>query len=243
MKLSMKLKMVQHHLVLLPGLDGTGNLFAHFVNNLPSHFTSSVATYPRDQRLNYQQLFPRIREAIPWGKPYTLVAESFSGPLALLFAADQPQDIQAIVLSASFVSNPLPPLFGWTRSLIKDSWLQKMPSPAVLKKYLLGEDCPPVLLEELEQTIRSVHPEVLAHRVRLALDTDAKAALQAFQRPVLCLQARQDKIISPGSLQTITGIKPGVSVQPLDGPHLLLQRKPREAFAAIEKFLDNLKSN
>src|SRR2546428_5237260 len=141
----MRLKMVQNHLVLLPGLDGTGELFAPFLNCLNNHFTSSVVTYPRDKVLNYQQLIPRIREVIPWDVPYTLVAESFSGPLALQFAAVQPENIKAIVLAASFATNPIHTLLDWARFLVKDSWLKRPLSESMVKKFLVGEDCPPIL--------------------------------------------------------------------------------------------------
>src|SRR5438477_11217911 len=130
----MRLKMVQNHLVLLPGLDGTGSLFAPFVQSLNSHFTTAVVSYPRDKLLNYQQLIPKIREVIPWGEPYTLLAESFSGPLAMQFAAVQPEDLKAIVLAASFVNNPVHPLLEWARFLVKDSWLEKPLPESLFKK-------------------------------------------------------------------------------------------------------------
>ena len=238
----MKMKMVQRHLVLLPGLDGAGSLFAPFVNHPANPFTTSVVSFPRDRALNYQQLFPSIREAIPWGKPYTLVAESFSGPLALLFAADQRADIEAIVLVASFVTNPLGPLFEWGRFLVKDSWLQKMPPSFMLKKYLLGEDCPPVLVDELEKAIQSVTPEVRAHRIHMVLNADARATLKACEKPILYLQGAQDKLVGARGLAAITAVKPNVASAVIDAPHLLLQRKPREALEAIENFLQALKS-
>src|SRR6266699_1972425 len=87
----MRLKMVQNHLVLLPGLDGTGELFAPFVQSPSNHFSCTVVSYPRDKLLNYQQLIPRIREAMPWNERFVLLAESFSGPLAFQFAAVQPE--------------------------------------------------------------------------------------------------------------------------------------------------------
>src|SRR6266481_4704724 len=115
----MRLKMVQNHLVLLPGLDGTGELFAPFLGSLNNHFTTSVVSFPRDQLLNYQQLIPRIREVIPWDEPYTVLAESFAGPLALQFCAVQPENVKALVLVASFVCNPVHPLLEWARFLVK----------------------------------------------------------------------------------------------------------------------------
>jgi pimeloyl-ACP methyl ester carboxylesterase len=234
----MTLKMVQHHLVLLPGLDGTGSLFGPLLNNLPIQFTASVVAYPCDKALNYQQLFPHIREAIPWGNPYTLVAESFSGPLALLFAAEQTEDIQAIVLCASFATNPLHPIVEWARHLLKDSLFRKPPPEALLLKYLAGEDCPPAFLEGVKHAIASVRPEVLAHRIHMMLDTDARPALQACEKPLLYLLAEQDKIVGKRGLEAIQAAKPrNVTAVSIDAPHLLLQRQPREAIAAIERFL------
>ncbi len=236
----MRLQMVQHQLVLLPGLDGTGLLFAPLLSVLPPDFTAAVVKYPPNEVLPYSQLLPYIREAIPWDMPYTLVAESFSGPLALQFAAAQPENIRAIVLVASFVTSPLHPLLKWAGSLMPESWMKIPPSESLLRKFLLGDDCPPVLVDSLAQAIQSVRPEVLAHRIRSVLEVDAKAALQACQKPILYLLAGQDKVVGKRGWETITALKPNVTTVALDGPHLLLQRNPREAIAAIEQFLQQL---
>lgn len=37
------------HLVLLPGLDGTGELFDEFVAVTPSHFSTAIESYPSDR--------------------------------------------------------------------------------------------------------------------------------------------------------------------------------------------------
>src|SRR2546423_15626977 len=117
----MRRKMVQNHLILLPGLDGTGNLFAPFLHSPKNHFTCTVVSYPADQRLNYQQLIPRIRAVMAWDQAYTLIAESFAGPLALEFAAKQQEHVKAIVLVPPFVKSPLPPPLDWVRFLVKDA--------------------------------------------------------------------------------------------------------------------------
>jgi pimeloyl-[acyl-carrier protein] methyl ester esterase len=233
----MRLKMVQNHLVLLPGLDGTGELFTPFRHALNNHFTSSVVSYPRDKLLHYQQLIPIIREVIPWDKPYTLVAESFSGPLALQFASVQRENIKAIVLVASFASSPLHPLLEWAKFLIKDSWLKKPLPEKTLIKFLVDEDCPPVLMDVVLETIRNVRPEVIAHRIRMALDTDARLALGSCAKPILYLQGTRDRIVGRRGLDNILAVKPEVTAVEINAPHLLLQRQPREAVAAIEKFL------
>jgi pimeloyl-ACP methyl ester carboxylesterase len=234
----MRLKMVQNHLVLLPGLDGTGRLFASFRHLLPICYSSTVVSYPGDTQLNYQQLIPKIRDVMPWEESYTLVAESFAGPLALQFADAQPEHIRAIILVASFVRNPIHPLLDWGRFLVKDTWLQKPLPLAMLKKFFAGEDCPPVLAGEILDTVRSVRPEVLAHRIRMALEIDVSPLLRSCEKPILYLAGTQDKIVGKRGLETIRALKPDVASVEIDAPHLLLQRRPGEAVAVIQKFLE-----
>ena len=61
----MHLKMARRHLVLLPGLDGTGSLFGPLLAHLPEHLVPVVVKYPTDKVLYYEQLFPYIREVMP----------------------------------------------------------------------------------------------------------------------------------------------------------------------------------
>ena len=54
-----------------------------------------------------------IDGAVPRGEPYAIVAESFSGPVAIAHAAARPDNLVAVVLAASFVANPLPRGLRW----------------------------------------------------------------------------------------------------------------------------------
>ena len=74
-------------LVLLPGLDGTGTLFADLVSELPQTLKINVARYPTQTFLSYSELIPWVEKAIPSNRSFLLVAESFSTPLAVKFAA------------------------------------------------------------------------------------------------------------------------------------------------------------
>ena len=230
------LEMKRHPLVLLPGLDGTGRLFGSFLGVLPAEYEPVVVTYPPDRRLNYEELFAQIRGVMPWNVPYTLIAESFAGPLALRFAETQPQNLRALVMCASFVSNPLPPE-NWAARLLNDTVFQRSPAEVVLKKLLTIADYAPPLLAAVQVALEIVRPEVLSHRVRMALDTDARDALRACRAPILYLQAARDQLVGPRSFEEIRAIKPGVTCEVVNAPHLLLQSKPREAWAAIRRFL------
>jgi surfactin synthase thioesterase subunit len=69
-------------LVLLPGLDGTGTMFAPFVAELPPWIEPVVLDYPAEP-LGYADLARRLATRLPEDRPFFLLGESFGGPLAL----------------------------------------------------------------------------------------------------------------------------------------------------------------
>lgn len=231
------LKMEHKNIVLLPGLDGTGLLLEPFLHALPPEWRGIVVRYPPEKSLNYQQLLPLIREEAPWNEPYVLVAESFSGPLAFYFAQAQWENLRAVVLCSSFVRNPLPPFLNWVHSLVGTGLFTKSPPAGILKKYLLGKTPPAGLMEKLTAAINAVKPSVLSQRIRLVMETDAAAALQACRAPILYLLGRQDELVGRRGWETISQIRPGIQCVEINAPHLVLQTRPREAWMAIQTFL------
>jgi hypothetical protein len=70
-------------LVLLPGLDGTGKLFAEFLRVLDLNISTLVVAYPKDVPMNYDELETLVTAALPTDRPFVLLGESFSGPAAV----------------------------------------------------------------------------------------------------------------------------------------------------------------
>jgi pimeloyl-ACP methyl ester carboxylesterase len=235
----------QHHLVLLPGLDGTGQLFDPLLSVLPSTFEVSIVRYPTDRTASFRDLFGCIRSVIPWDRPYVVVAESSAGPLALRFVEAQRNDIRAVVLAASFVSNPFSfqpsadPL-KWATSIFSKPWLEKEPTPDLIRKHLLGEDAPDLLVDRAMEVLRSLKPEVWSSRVQMVLNADARRELQSCEKPILSLQATEDQFVSASATEEIKRLKPSVKTVTIKGPHALLQRNPREVIEAIRAFLAEL---
>ena len=93
--------------MLLPGLDGTGELFLDFLAALPELWTATIVTYPTDRFLRYSDLRPYVGAAVPQLEPFVLVAESFSTPLAVWYAATAPPNLTAVVICTGFVGNPV----------------------------------------------------------------------------------------------------------------------------------------
>src|SRR5262245_11899688 len=106
------------HLLLLPGADGTGILFAPLLSALPPALQPLVVRYPPDQPLGYADLLPLVEEAVPASGDFLVLGESFSGPLALLLAARRPPGLRGVILCASFARNPLPGCTRWLRGLV-----------------------------------------------------------------------------------------------------------------------------
>jgi pimeloyl-ACP methyl ester carboxylesterase len=226
-------------LVLLPGLDGTGDLFRPLLDVLPPAIDYTVVSYPTDCPLSYDELMPMVAEQVPHDRPLVLLAESFSGPLALRYAAAHPDRVRALVLCASFMRSPVP---AWTRFFVR-SMLFRLPPPTfALRMLLVGWRTPASLVSGVRTAIRRVRPNVMAHRVREVLALDCSDALAACTAPILYLRATHDAIVKAKSLRTMAASKPDVTAKVVQGPHLLLQASPADAWTEIAEFLSGLSS-
>jgi pimeloyl-ACP methyl ester carboxylesterase len=87
-------------LVLIPGLDGTGDLFAPFVAALAGVDTQ-VISYPPDRSMNYAEHEAHVRERLPEHGEYMLLAESFSGPVGIAIAASAPAGLKGLSSAAA----------------------------------------------------------------------------------------------------------------------------------------------
>ena len=222
-------------LVLLPGMDGTGELFRDFVAALPEGSETVVAHYPGDRRLRYAGLMEFVLGAVSaisgtsansTAAPFCLVAESFSTPLAIQYAATNPPNLKGLVLCAGFCTSPLQ---GWRRTLAFGlaQFIFWLPLPGFFVEMLLaGPNAPRTLVTAVKAAASWVEPEVMAGRVRDVLTCDVRAALAKVSVPILYLQAAQDQLVSPDCLAEAQRIKPEETVV-VDGPHLLMQREPK----------------
>jgi pimeloyl-ACP methyl ester carboxylesterase len=221
-------------ILLLPGLDGTGELFAPLLAVMPPGAPRRVLSYPGDRELSYEKLLAIVTAQMPGDRPVVLVAESFSGPLALWYAAAHPDQVRAVVLCASFVCSPVPRCvrFG------VHPWLFRLPLPSLgVRLLLVGSRTPGSLVKAVKAAIARVRPEVLAHRVRQVMAVDCANALAECSSPVLYLRAEQDVLVRAGSVNRLLAIREDLIIRSLPGPHLLLQTHPAEAWREISGFL------
>lgn len=224
-------------LLLLPGLDGTGALFAPFVEALSADVAPEVVSYPADRALDYDALEALVAERLPAEGPYALLGESFSGPLALRLASRRPGGLVGVVLVATFVTNPVWLVPSLARHLV-GPWLFRRRAPQLVsRRYLVGARASAEWLERVAANVETVDPAVMAARVREVLAVDARALLQRCAAPLLYLGAAGDALVPPRVLRELRRLRPDLECVTVDAPHLVLQLAPEASARAIEGFL------
>lgn len=222
-------------LVLLPGLDGTGHLFADFAAALGSEVEVIVAHYPTDKPLSYAELGPIARTFLPLDQDYFLLGESFSGPLAITIATTSPPRLRGLILCCSFARNPFP-LFAGLRGLLRVLPVAVAPLP-LLNYFLMGRFSSAALRTKLENALALVTANVLRQRIRTVLTVDVSDALANIKVPVLYLRATEDRIVPSSSSALVAALAPLAHIVDLIGPHFLPQVLPSATATVVANFM------
>ena len=227
------------HLVLLPGLDGTGRLFEPFIKQFPDPSLVTVVPYPMDRHLTFEQLGDYIVPFLPTGKPSAILGESYSGPVALSLAARDNLNIHSIILVATFAK--------YSASLLKllSKWLPlsllfRLPIPDfAIRYYCFGSASNKVLRALLRDSVRANKPKVLAARAREGSNVDVTALLAAINVPCLYIAASNDKLVPGEAIDYLKNHLPDLKVVTVQGSHFILQVQPMACFDAVSDFLSS----
>ncbi|HEY4330186.1 MAG TPA: alpha/beta fold hydrolase, partial [Phycisphaerae bacterium] len=189
------------HLILMPGLHGTGGLFAPLLDQIPREYPTRLIEYPRDRAQSYPQLLLQIERDLQDLEQVILIAESFSGPLALQFAARHPSRVRAVILCVTFVTAPVPRILCWLGAPFA---LIRFPLPGFLiRMFLAGTAASKEVVRHARREIEASKSHVIAHRVISAGSVDARPALRNCGMPILCLSGSRDRLIGRRSHRTI----------------------------------------
>jgi pimeloyl-ACP methyl ester carboxylesterase len=221
-------------LLLLPGLDGTGDLFEPLVSELPDDIVRSVVTYPTDGDQRYSQLLTYVKSAVPTDGPWFVLGWSFSGPLALMLAAECPSELRGVILCASFASSPQP-WFRLLAPLAQPGLLRLFPLLSQAKALLGGYSS-----AELRRRLGAAHskagPAALASRVRQVLELRASKLVSQCQVPILSVAGSRDWVVPRRSVRLIERQAASIQVATVHGPHLALLTNPKAAAQPIVQF-------
>lgn len=218
-------------LVLLPGMDGSGSLFADFVSVVKAK--TVVVSYPPDSPMGYSEIEAFVRGSLPDGSPFILVGESFSGPVAIALASSGLVGLRAVVLVCTFAKYPGSEFLRLLGRFPVPLW--RLPIQLV-SFVLLGRFGSASWRARLLDAMRRVMPAVWRVRLRAVLEVDVTQRLSKISVPLLYLRASEDRVVSSSASAVVLRHHPKAQVVALEGPHFLLQAKPQEAAAAIRAF-------
>ena len=221
----------RRRLVLMPGLDGTGKLFAPLIPLLQPNFDLSVVTYP--DLSSFNEYVDCAQDQLPQEPGYSLIAESFSGPVALALLARHSGQIGPSVLCATFARSPLP---SFTR--MEGHVPEQMFSIGALSEFYLDVDevedkdfseTQPLPLNVMDQ----IDGTLLKRRITAFSRIDVSALLPQIEAPILYLHALRDRILSENDALMMQQNLLHFERVDIDGPHLLLQTRPQECAELI----------
>jgi len=206
------------NVIVLPGLDGTGDLLVPFANVSGAR----IVSYPPDRELTFDEYVALAAREVD--RDTILVAESFSGPVAVRIAAGK--EVRALVLVSSFVTPPLPRLLR----ALPLATLARIQAPDWLLSYwMLSPYATKESVRAFREAIGRVEPRVLASRMRIALSVDERETLKRITAPVLNLRGTRDRLV-------FTRPPAGELVR-IEGPHALLYTQPLPAWNTIARRL------
>ena len=213
-------------IVLLPGTDGTGELFESFVRTAPARFATQVV--PLGSGVDYTDLCEMIQPLLPT-VPFVLLGESFSGPLAVRLA--EVTSAFCVVLCNSFVTAPRSAMLTY---LPLESLLS-VPMPLwAIRRLLAGTSAPRSLVRKVREVIHKIPPRVLAARLNSML------LLEGADRTncrVLYLRGTHDRVVPERVVRETLAHCPNHTRVNIEAAHLLLQTAPEDAWEAINAFV------
>jgi pimeloyl-ACP methyl ester carboxylesterase len=222
-------------LIILPGLDGTGTRLAPFLREMTHAVSTRIIGYPPDRPMGYAELESLVRQSLPEAARFVLLAESFSGPIAIRLAADPPPGLTGLVLCGTFAKNPFP----WLRPVRALAVRLPFKSlPRWLRAPLLwGSGDPRRAPPRAERASAVVEKAVIRRRLHEVLTVDVAACLEDIILPTLILAATRDRIVPRSAARLLVRRTRQGELAEIDGPHLLLQSRPAESAAAVLRFL------
>ncbi|MGC4017000.1 MAG: alpha/beta hydrolase [Luteolibacter sp.] len=224
------------HVVVFPGLDGTGHLSRDFAGGDWHGHPVTVLPIPKDGPQDYDSLTTVLASQLPEG-PLVLVGESFSGPIAMKIARLERGRVEALIVVGGFCASPAPA--GLALVPLRPLFL--LPPPAMfLKKYLVGSEASHEMVETLNSAIRSVPSSTLSARAEVILALRESDCPSFDSLPVLLVQAHHDELLAWESQSRLERHFPGAESVWIESPHLLLFTNPDACREAVVEFLSRV---
>jgi pimeloyl-[acyl-carrier protein] methyl ester esterase len=190
--------------------------------------------YP-DRPASYSDHEKVARLELPRDRPFVILGESFSGPVAVSIATASPPGLLGIILCVSFLTSPSPLL-----RLFRP--LTSIASPKLVPHFLahhalMGRFATPELKAAHARALSHVSSPTLIARLRAMADVDVREEMRQVAVPSLYLRARADRVVADRFGDEFLAHARDGRVHDVDAPHLLLQARPEESARLIGEFV------
>lgn len=212
-------------ILLISGLDGTGLLFEPFIQLLGDSVEATVVNLNDE---SYELLVDDIVAKMR-GSKYILLAESFGEQIAYEVAKRVPNQVDRVIIAASFLSRPT-----WLTSLRRCLPLRLIKTQAfpgkLVNKMAFGNCASKVLITSFYAALNEIDNEII--RQRLELVNLLKFELQKVAVPCTYVAAKSDYLISKNCYKEFEYAFSNFDKFEVEGGHFIIQSNP-EFFARL----------
>lgn len=225
-------------LILLPGLDGTGELFEPFINELPATLDVETIAYPTEPTLSYNELLAYVEIQLP-KEDFIIIAESFSGWIAYQIALQNFVHLRSIIFVATFLQPPKLLKFSkfFPLRLIASLSIPRI----IIKHLLLGKKVEDHRITFFQQTIDKVPSNIIVFRLQEIAQLSLSQDISKLE--VSYIKAIDDKLVESQCIAQFKACFARVMVDEVDGGHLILQANPQECAKIVMNRMRKSKIN
>lgn len=230
-------------IVFLPGFDGEAELRQPFVAALAERHPARAVGYP-NRTLASLNGYARhaAAQVAPHARPL-VIAESFSGLVALRWAANDPH-VAGLVLCGAFARSPaaLASLGAKMPSVTRFLGARYFHASGLVQ----SDPARRQWSQGLSSAVGRLEPDVVSERLGLIAAEDASRDALSLTIPVIVVEFENDLIVGRSATEHLAANCPGCTLVRLPGPHFALETRPRDCAEALAphlaRFFDPLTS-
>jgi hypothetical protein len=145
--------------------------------------------------------------------------------------------MKGVIFVASCLRSPRKNLIKLAK-LLPIKALASAPLSIIAHKLLfLGQEASKELLSKFVEVIKSIPEQVL--KSRLEVMSHQRHTRMTFDIPVIYIRALSDRLISPKKSQEVANVFNRVEFIEIEGPHFILQAKPKETAELIQSLIQS----
>lgn len=198
---------------------------------LEKHFVVHMVRY--SDEITLDEYVESALAQLPANSPVSLVAESFSGPIAMILLANKRANFLASVLCATYCRSPLPFLTQASNYLPERLFASNPVSNVLLDLFATGIHSNPDVRNRLREVVKKISPGQRQNRIKLVNKVDVTDKIKNIEVPLLYIQATKDRIVLANSADEIMRHARNMRIEKVTGSHMILQTQPEKCAELI----------